>query len=156
MGTERSGRDMGHEELVIVVRVLGALTVGALIGLERTFHGRPAGFNPTLGRIEGESLFEAFAGYGGYRNLVYFAACSVLRGKRGLQFGRDFLKASGTRALIGYTTPVNWMASLVADMLFLHRFYSDPAPWRNLRRIFASVLRDYPRARSLGYTLLTR
>jgi putative Mg2+ transporter-C (MgtC) family protein len=35
---------MGHEELVIVVRVLGALSVGALIGLERTFHGRPAGF----------------------------------------------------------------------------------------------------------------
>ena len=119
------------------------------------FHGRPAGFKPTLGRIEAAHLCEAFAGYGGYRNLVYFAACSVLRGKRGVQFGRDFLKASGTRAVIGYTTPVNWMASLLADMLFLHRFYSDPAPWRNLRRIFGSVLRDYPRARSLGYTLLT-
>ena len=120
------------------------------------FHGRPAGLKPTLGRIEAEHLCEAFAGYGGYRNLVYFAACSVLRGKRGLQFGRDFLKASGARAVVGYTTPVNWMASLLADMLFLHRFYSDPAPWRNLRRIFASVLRDYPRAKSLGYTLLTR
>ncbi|HEX6690583.1 MAG TPA: hypothetical protein VF110_05475 [Burkholderiales bacterium] len=119
------------------------------------FHGRPAGFKPTLGRIEGEALCEAFAGYGGYRNLVYFAACSVLRGRRGMQFGRDFLAASGTRAVIGYTTPVNWMASLVADMLFLHRFYSDPSPWRNLQRIFGSVLRDYPRARSLGYTLLT-
>jgi putative Mg2+ transporter-C (MgtC) family protein len=33
-----------HEELVIIVRVLAALGVGALIGLERTFHGRPAGF----------------------------------------------------------------------------------------------------------------
>jgi putative Mg2+ transporter-C (MgtC) family protein len=32
------------EELVILVRVLAALGVGALIGLERTFHGRPAGF----------------------------------------------------------------------------------------------------------------
>ena len=120
------------------------------------FHGRPAGFASTLGRIGAASLCEAFAGYGGYRNLVYFAACNVLRGERGMQFARQFLEASGARAVIGYTTPVNWMASLVADLLFLHRFYSDPAPWRNLRRIYASVLRDYPRARSLGYTLVTR
>ncbi|HET7806691.1 MAG TPA: MgtC/SapB family protein [Pseudolabrys sp.] len=35
---------MGHDELVILGRVAGALTIGALIGLERTFHGRPAGF----------------------------------------------------------------------------------------------------------------
>jgi putative Mg2+ transporter-C (MgtC) family protein len=35
---------MSHEETVIVVRVLGALVIGALIGFERTFHGRPAGF----------------------------------------------------------------------------------------------------------------
>jgi putative Mg2+ transporter-C (MgtC) family protein len=33
-----------HEELVIVARVLGAVAIGALIGFERTFHGRPAGF----------------------------------------------------------------------------------------------------------------
>jgi putative Mg2+ transporter-C (MgtC) family protein len=33
-----------HEEFVIVVRVLGAVVIGALIGFERTFHGRPAGF----------------------------------------------------------------------------------------------------------------
>ena len=35
---------MGKEEIVIVVRVLAAVVVGALIGFERTFHGRPAGF----------------------------------------------------------------------------------------------------------------
>ena len=118
------------------------------------FHGRPAGVSPVLGRVGARHLCETFAGYGGYRNLVYFAACNVLRGERGRQFARDFLKASGARAVIGYTTPVNWMASLVADMLFLHRFYSDPSPWRNLARIFGSVLRDYPRAKSLGYTLV--
>jgi putative Mg2+ transporter-C (MgtC) family protein len=33
-----------HEELIIVVRVLGAVVIGAAIGFERTFHGRPAGF----------------------------------------------------------------------------------------------------------------
>ena len=31
-------------ELVIIGRVMGALVIGALIGLERTFRGRPAGF----------------------------------------------------------------------------------------------------------------
>jgi putative Mg2+ transporter-C (MgtC) family protein len=33
-----------QEELVITVRVLGALVIGGAIGFERTFHGRPAGF----------------------------------------------------------------------------------------------------------------
>jgi putative Mg2+ transporter-C (MgtC) family protein len=35
---------MGHDELVIIGRLTGALVVGAMIGFERTFHGRPAGF----------------------------------------------------------------------------------------------------------------
>jgi putative Mg2+ transporter-C (MgtC) family protein len=33
-----------HEEVIILVRVLAAIGVGAAIGFERTFHGRPAGF----------------------------------------------------------------------------------------------------------------
>src|SRR6187551_736174 len=35
---------MGHDELVIIGRLTGALVIGAMIGFERTFHGRPAGF----------------------------------------------------------------------------------------------------------------
>lgn len=35
---------LDHDDLVIIGRVTGALVIGALIGLERTFHGRPAGF----------------------------------------------------------------------------------------------------------------
>jgi putative Mg2+ transporter-C (MgtC) family protein len=35
---------MGQEELVIAIRILAALFVGAIIGFERSFHGRPAGF----------------------------------------------------------------------------------------------------------------
>src|SRR5712691_7558449 len=35
---------MTPEEVVITVRVLAAVLVGASIGFERTFHGRPAGF----------------------------------------------------------------------------------------------------------------
>jgi len=33
-----------QEEIVILIRVAAALVVGAAIGFERTFHGRPAGF----------------------------------------------------------------------------------------------------------------
>ena len=35
---------MGHDELVIIGRLTGALIIGAMIGFERSFHGRPAGF----------------------------------------------------------------------------------------------------------------
>ncbi len=119
------------------------------------FHGRPGGVRSLLDRIEAEALCDAFAGYGSYRNLAYFACCNVLRGEKGRRFARQFLKTSRMRAVIGYTTTVDWMASLVCDMLFLHRFYRDPSPWRNLRRIFGSVLRDYPPARRLGYTLIS-
>lgn len=35
---------MSHDEIVIGVRVLAALVLGGMIGLERSFHGRPAGF----------------------------------------------------------------------------------------------------------------
>jgi putative Mg2+ transporter-C (MgtC) family protein len=35
---------MSHEDFVIIGRVVGAIVIGALIGFERTFHGRPAGF----------------------------------------------------------------------------------------------------------------
>jgi putative Mg2+ transporter-C (MgtC) family protein len=35
---------MNHELLVMTVRIVGALLIGGLIGRERSFHGRPAGF----------------------------------------------------------------------------------------------------------------
>src|SRR5262245_58434452 len=35
---------MGHDELVIAFRIAAALVLGGLIGMERTFHGRSAGF----------------------------------------------------------------------------------------------------------------
>jgi hypothetical protein len=121
------------------------------------FHGKPGAVISLTGNIGAQPLIEAFEGYGrGYKNLVYFAACSMLRGVQGERFAREFMSKTGVRAVIGYATRVDWMASLVADLLFLHRFYSHPSPWRNLRRIFNSVRRDYPRARALGHLLLTR
>src|SRR5438552_372432 len=35
---------MAHEMMVMALRIVGALLIGGLIGLERSFHGRPAGF----------------------------------------------------------------------------------------------------------------
>jgi putative Mg2+ transporter-C (MgtC) family protein len=35
---------VGTENAVMLARIFGALAIGALIGLERSFHGRPAGF----------------------------------------------------------------------------------------------------------------
>jgi putative Mg2+ transporter-C (MgtC) family protein len=35
---------VGAENAVMLARIAGATAIGALIGLERTFHGRPAGF----------------------------------------------------------------------------------------------------------------
>jgi hypothetical protein len=121
------------------------------------FHGSPGALIAPTGKIGSRQLIDAFASYGrGYRNLAYFACCSVLRGKKGRRFAREFLRKSRMRAVIGYARRVDWMASLVCDLLFLHRFYRDPSPWRNLRRIFNSVSRDYPLARRLGHTLITR
>jgi putative Mg2+ transporter-C (MgtC) family protein len=36
--------DLGPESLIMLIRILGAVLIGAAIGLERTYHGRPAGF----------------------------------------------------------------------------------------------------------------
>src|SRR5207344_581961 len=76
------------------------------------------------------------------------------KGSEGEKFARDFLAASGCRAVIGYTTNVDWMHSLVTDMLFLQRFYTDPDPWNNLAVIFDSVKEDYRPAQTLGYTMM--
>jgi hypothetical protein len=119
------------------------------------FHGEPGSVRCLLERVSAEALLEGFRGYGkGYNNLVYFAACSVLGGPEGEKFARDFLIASGCRAVIGYTTTVDWMQSLLTDMLFLQRFYTNENPWKNLSQIFDSVLEDYRPAKALGYTLI--
>ena len=39
---------MSHELQVMALRIVGALLIGGMIGLERSFHGRPAGFRTHL------------------------------------------------------------------------------------------------------------
>ncbi|MSQ87705.1 MAG: hypothetical protein EXR32_00295 [Betaproteobacteria bacterium] len=122
-----------------------------------SFHGSPGKIHTGLKKIGPAALCRAFTGWGkGYDNLVYFGACSVFKGKRGENFARAFLHASRCRAVVGYTTDVNWLDSMLTDILFLHRFYADPAPWKNLRAIHASVLADFAPARALGHILHIR
>lgn len=121
-----------------------------------SFHGSPGRLITALTRIGSTELCRVFTSWGSYDNLVYFGACSVFKGARGERFAREFLKVSGCRAVLGYTTEVAWMGSMVADLLFLQRFYVDPKPWKNLRKIHQSVLEDYAPARRLGLTLHVR
>jgi hypothetical protein len=53
----RRGDQMDRTDLVIIGRVAGALAIGALIGFEPTFHGRPAGFR-THSLLVIHALFE--------------------------------------------------------------------------------------------------
>jgi len=46
------------------------------------------------------------------------------------------------------------MLSLITDMLFLHRFYRDDDPWKNLRKIYDSVISDFKPASEIGWTLI--
>jgi len=119
-----------------------------------SFHGAPGALRSTVDRFESDALCEAFRGWGSaYANLVYFGACSVFAGRAGKRFARDFLAASGTRAVIGYTTEVDWFESMVTDLLFFRRFFLHSDPWGHLREIHDSVRADFAPARRLGYEL---
>ena len=121
-----------------------------------SFHGSPGALRSSLEKIDARKLCEAFEDFGGkYRNLVHFGACSVLAGRAGRRFARDFLAASRCRAVLGYTTDIDWMDSMVTDLLFLRRFFNDTDPWKNIRRIHRAVLADFAPARRLGYELHT-
>jgi hypothetical protein len=117
------------------------------------FHGSPGSVQSVLERIGPDELCEAFAGYGAYPNLIYFGSCSVLEGAKGRKFAGDLLRASGSRAVIGYKKDVNWMDSMVLDLLFLYRFYTSLHTWNKLAETFESVQRDFKPARKMGYTL---
>jgi hypothetical protein len=120
------------------------------------FHGSPGTVYTALERIGPRGLCDAFEGHGSLPALIYLGSCSVLKGEVGEKLGKDLLETSGARALLGYTTDVDWMNSLVVDMLFLKRFYSDIDPWNNLEDIYNSILQDFGPAEGMGYTLILK
>ncbi|MSQ72297.1 MAG: hypothetical protein EXR27_13525 [Betaproteobacteria bacterium] len=119
-----------------------------------SFHGSPGALRSTLERVEADALCRAFAGWGTkYPNLVYFGACSIFAGPAGRQFAHDFLAASGCRAILGYATDMDWMDSMLTDLLFLRRFFRNDAPWENIAEIHKSVLAEFSPARRLKFRL---
>ena len=121
-----------------------------------SFHGSPGTLRSSLEKIDAGALCKAFEDWGGqYENLVHFGACSVFAGRAGRKFARDFLAASKCRAVLGYSTDIDWIDSMMTDLLFLRRFFNDADPWKNIRKIHRSVLADFAPARRLGYELHT-
>lgn len=119
------------------------------------FHGAPGQVCAVLDRIKADALCKAFKDFGdSYRSLLYFGSCSTLDGTRGRKLAEQILEASGCEAVIGYTTDVDWMDSLIADMTFLYRFYSHADPWGALREIMDSVHRDFRPAAAMGLTMI--
>jgi hypothetical protein len=119
-----------------------------------SFHGAPGALRSARERIEADALCKAFEGWGRqYDNLLHFAACRIFAGPEGRKFAADFLRASGCRAVLGYTEDVDWTESMLTDLLFLRRFFTDSDPWKNIERIHQSVLDDFAPARRLGFEL---
>jgi len=87
---------MGHDELVIVGRMLLALVLGGLIGTERTMHGRAAGFRTHALVCLASALLMMAAVYQGRwmsTNVIGSITIDVTRVAQGIMTGIGFLGA---------------------------------------------------------------
>src|SRR5438876_9083 len=87
---------MGQDELVIVGRVLLALVLGGLIGMERTLHGRAAGFRTHALVCLASALLMMAAVYQGRwmsTNAIGTIAIDPTRTAQGIMTGIGFLGA---------------------------------------------------------------
>ena len=117
-------------------------------------HGKPGGLLTQVSEIDSAELISAFNGLDHYNNIVYFAGCDVLGGEKGKEFAKEFLKKTGTVAVIGYTSTIHWVDSIVIDTLFLSRFFSATGnQFEQLQAIFDSIINDYPKAKECGFSL---
>jgi putative Mg2+ transporter-C (MgtC) family protein len=85
---------MGHDELVIVGRVLLALVLGGLIGMERTLHGRAAGFRThALVCLASALLMMAAVYQGRWMSTNVVGTIDPTRTAQGIMTGIGFLGA---------------------------------------------------------------
>src|SRR5262249_32103984 len=87
---------MGYDELVIIFRVLVAIVLGGLIGMERTLHGRPAGFRThALVCLTSALLMIAMAHQGRWLGEIGADAISAASSRmaQGIMTGIGFLRA---------------------------------------------------------------
>lgn len=117
------------------------------------FHGFSTGIHSVLDEINSQVLYDAFNGFGVYPNVIYFSSCGVFKGVKGKAFANKFLKSSDNHAILGYTEDVDWIDSILIDLMFIERFYFDQNPWKNMKNIYDSIINDYKPASKLGFSL---
>jgi hypothetical protein len=88
-----------------------------------------------------------------HHRLVYFGACSVLKGDK--RIIKSFLNASGTRAVCGYETDVDWMKSTALDLIAINELQKFSMTRRGLEAAERTI-RENTRALSgrLGFRMV--
>jgi hypothetical protein len=104
------------------------------------FHGRPGELiidkNTTVSLVELGDIINLSRRR--HRRLVYFGACSFLKGhKRPI---KSFLEKSGTRAVCGYETDVEWMKSAALDLIAINELQRFSMTHRGLTAAERSIL----------------
>ena len=90
------------------------------------------------------------------RLLHQFLPHTALGGFAGRKLSKGLLEWVGSRAVVGYTQDVDWMKSMLIDLLFTEKFYSTAEPWADgeLRRIYDEVIDEVSFAERLGFTIV--
>jgi hypothetical protein len=71
------------------------------------------------------------------QRIVYFGSCSVLRGD--IRPLKTFLERSGTKAVCGYTTDVDWMMSAALDLVAINELQKYSSTHRGLAAAERSI-----------------
>lgn len=101
------------------------------------FHGRPGEIViSSQHRVSLEELGERLGGRCRGR-LIYFGSCSVLDVDERIL--RRFLKASGARAVCGYTTDVDWIKSAALDLIAMAELQEFSITRRGLAAVQRSI-----------------
>lgn len=114
------------------------------------FHGSPGRLHVGRQRLELDALVDALRG-ACRGKFIYFGSCAVLDlPRRTLD---DFRKATGARAVLGYTEPVDWWESAAFDLLLLDAFCT----YRRLDAIEHRMLSTHrAMSRRLGFKMVWR
>ncbi len=119
------------------------------------FHGRPGAL-----LIDGSTTMTLdelgeLINFQPRQRLVYFGSCSVLKGDE--RTIKTFLEKSGTRAVCGYETDVDWMKSAALDLIAINELQKFSLTHRGLAATERSI-RESARALSdrLGFRMVYR
>lgn len=119
------------------------------------FHGRKGRLSLSEDEAGLSALRRYFEDYGAFPHILYFGSCSTLGGRSGEKLANQLLEHADSRAIIGYEKNVDWVRSMLVDLLFVQKFFDDDDPWNRLPDIHQSVLDELPFAHDLGFRIFT-